>query len=162
MREWNSRARDVAFLFNPAFCGRLLYTTTREYERARKASFPFPLVYLVLPLVLHEDTRKKINSRTQMLVWLQRNPELLVDFSVRAADMVFVTNEALDFILRAKIIRISEDGGLSASPESKPLSEKQFAEPEVRECVVKSKHVARWFASAGTVETIYVAWGVRP
>ncbi|WP_442969853.1 three component ABC system middle component [Roseburia sp. AM23-20] len=50
------RTHEVAFLLNPAFCGRILYSTIRTYNEKTNRAFPFPLIYLVLPLVLHKET----------------------------------------------------------------------------------------------------------
>ena len=80
MKSWNERTREVAYLLNPAFCGRLLYAAIKEYERKTQHAFPFPLVYLVLPLVLHKQTRTRISSRTQLLQWIQANQHLLIGF----------------------------------------------------------------------------------
>lgn len=67
MKSWNMRSHEVAFLLNPAFCGRVLYSTIKTYNEKTSRAFPFPLIYLVLPLVLHKETRIHINSRTQLL-----------------------------------------------------------------------------------------------
>ena len=32
MNEWTMRTDEVAFLLNPAFCGRILYTTIKTYN----------------------------------------------------------------------------------------------------------------------------------
>lgn len=50
MQEWKMRTREIAYLLNPAFCGRILYTTIRAYNEKSHRAFPFPLIYLVLPL----------------------------------------------------------------------------------------------------------------
>mgnify|MGYP000535543387 FL=1 len=74
MKVWSERAQEIAFLLNPAFCGRILYSTIKTYANNSHRALPFPLIYLVLPLVLHKSTREKINSRTQLLVWIQNIP----------------------------------------------------------------------------------------
>lgn len=74
MNSWNKRTREVAYLLNPAFCGRMLYSAINAYSIKTKRAFPFPLVYLVLPLVLHKETRANINSRTQLHLWVQQHP----------------------------------------------------------------------------------------
>ena len=71
MQEWKMRTREIAYLLNPAFCGRILYTTIRAYNEKSHRAFPFPLVYLVLPLVLHKETRAIISSRTHLHIWAQ-------------------------------------------------------------------------------------------
>lgn len=162
MKIWNERTHEVAYLLNPAFCGRLLYAAIKEYEHKAKQAFPFPLVYLILPLVLHKQTRNLINSRTQLLQWIQTNQYLLIGFARRTKDLVVITNEALELLLQSRLIQITQNGELSVASPKKNLNKKRFVNSEVSECLTKSEHIARWFANAGKVETIYIGLGVRP
>lgn len=162
MKKWNERTQEVAFLLNPAFCGRLLYTTIKAYIENAQQALPFPLIYLVLPLVLHKSTRERINSRTKLLVWIQRNPELLIDFSKRAHDLVLITNESLEFLFQTGNIQLTTNGALSIVNTKKALSKTKFVDCEIIECINKSEHMAKWFASTGKTVTIYVSLGVRP
>lgn len=61
MNSWNKRTREVAHLLNPAFCGRMLYSAINAYSIKTKRAFPFPLVYLVLPLVFLLCVRHEVN-----------------------------------------------------------------------------------------------------
>lgn len=162
MKSWNTRANEVAFLLNPAFCGRVLYSTIKTYNKVTNRALPFPLVYLIFPLVLHKETRISINSKTQLIIWAQKNPHLLIDFSKRAKGLVPITNEAVEFLLQTEKIILTPNGELEISPGSRALSKTKYIDPEISECLLKSEHVARWFASTGKVETIYIALGVRP
>ncbi|MFR2879811.1 MAG: three component ABC system middle component [Lachnospiraceae bacterium] len=38
---------EVAYLLNPTFCGRILYSTIKTYNEILNRAFPFPLIYLV-------------------------------------------------------------------------------------------------------------------
>lgn len=80
MDSWEKRSPEVANLLNPAFCAVILYATVAEYQKKAKSGVPFPLLYLLLPIVLHQGTRSRINSKTNMVVWLQRNPDVLIVF----------------------------------------------------------------------------------
>lgn len=100
MNSWNKRTREVAYLLNPAFCGRMLYSAINAYSIKTKRAFPFPLVYLVLPLVLHKETRANINSRTQLHLWVQQHPQLLIDFPQRTTELIPITNEAVELLLQ--------------------------------------------------------------
>lgn len=155
------RTHEVAFLLNPAFCGRILYSTIKTYSKTSNRAFPFPLIYLVLPLVLHKQTRISISSRTQLLVWIQKNPQLLIDFPKRARELVPISNEALEFLLQTGKIILTPNGELEFSHTSCALSKTKYIDPEVKECLCKAEHIARWFASAGKPETIYIELGVR-
>lgn len=156
------RAHEVAYLLNPAFCGRILYSTIKTYNQTAKRSFPFPLIYLVLPLVLHRETRTKISSRTQLLLWVQKYPQLLIDFPQRARELVPITNEAIEFLFQTRKIMLTPNGDLEISPTSKNLSKTKHTDSEISDCLNKSEHIAKWFALAGKTETIYIELGVRP
>ena len=162
MKRWSQRTHEIAYLLNPAFCGRLLYAAIKEYERNLKRSIPFPLVYLILPLVLHKPTRDQINSRTRFLRWIQGNQYLLIGFPRRASELVVITNEAIEMLLQANMIQLTQNGELCIVSSEKALSKTRFVNSEISECITKSEHVARWFASAGRIETIYIGLGVRP
>ena len=162
MQAWDVRSREVAFLLNPAFCSRIIYSVISTYQNDTKRSMPFPLVYIILPLILHEKTRKKIDSRTKFLNWIKRYPQLLIDFSARAKDLIQITQEAIELLLLTNKIIISSSGELEINNSNVGLSKTKFVDEEISECLVKSEHVARWFATTGKVETIYISLGVRP
>ncbi len=162
MKSWSERTREVAHLLNPAFCGRLLYATIKEYERKTQHALPFPLVYLVLPLVLHKQTRIRISSRTQLLQWIQANQYLLIGFARRTKELVVITNEALELLFQSGIIQITKSGELGITKTQRSLSKTRFVDSEISECIAKSEHVARWFANTGKIETVYIGLGVRP
>lgn len=162
MKSWSKRTHEVAFLLNPAFCGRVLYSTIKTYNKKTNRALPFPLIYLVLPLILHKETRININSRTQLQLWVQRYPQLLIDLPQRIRELVPITNESVEFLLQTGKILLTPNGELEVSPASKTLSKTKYIDDEVLECIKKGEHVAKWFATAGKVETIYIELGVRP
>ncbi|OUO40597.1 hypothetical protein B5F82_04025 [Megamonas hypermegale] len=162
MNEWTMRTDEVAFLLNPAFCGRILYTTIKTYNKILCKPFPFPLIYLILPLILHKQTRINITSRKKLLVWIKENSQLLIDFPRRTKDLVPISNEAIEFLLQTGIIILTPNGELKISHSIPSLSKTKYADFEVKECLKKAEHVAKWFSSAGKIETIYIEFGVRP
>ena len=162
MRAWEYRPDEVKNLLNPAFCGRVIYGTIVEYQKNTKRDFPFPLVYLILPLVLPQSIRAEINSRTQLTNWIQRHQELVFNFGKRASDFIEITNEAVEFMMQIGFIKLTDNGELSREIVAGTLSKTKHTDPEISECLKKAEHVGRWFAGAGKVETIYVSLGVRP
>jgi len=162
VKNWGARTKEVAYLLNPAFCARLIYSAVNAYNAEAQRKMPFPLVYLILPLLLHKRTREKINSRTQMLIWIQSNESLLVNFAERAKQLVQITNEAIELLLQSKLLTMDGTAELEVSRTQKALSETKLADDEVKACIAKSKHIAKWFVKAGKVETIYIGLGVRP
>jgi len=162
MKNWESRATEIAYLLNPAFCGRIIYHAIKTYEQETKRPMPFPLVYLILPLVLHRKTRERIKSATQMQIWIQRNPDILIGFADRTKNMVQITNEAVEFLMQSGIVTLTNNAELELAQLFKSLSASKYTNEEIKECISKSSNVAKWLAKAGTVETIYISWGVRP
>lgn len=162
MNNWEHRATEVAYLLNPAFCGRIIYNAIKTYFEETNRAMPFPLVYLILPLVLHKRTREIINSATQMQVWIQRNPDVLIGFAERANSLVKVTNEAVEFLLQSGVVNLTNNAELERCKLKKSLSTNKYTNDEIKKCISKSSNVAKWFGKAGTVETIYTSWGVRP
>lgn len=162
MREWEYRPDEVKYLLNPAFCGRVIYAAIAEYQKSTRRDFPFPLVYLILPLVLPRQIRIEISSRTQLLNWVQRHQELIFNFGKRASDLIEITNEAVEFMMQTGFLKLTDNGELSKKITAGALSKKKYTDSEVIECLNKAEHVGRWFAGVGKVETIYTSLGVRP
>lgn len=162
MKSWDMRTHEVAFLLNPAFCGRVIYSTIKIYCTKTNRGFPVPLAYLILPLVLHKESRSCIDSRTKLIAWVQRYPQLLIDFSRRARELVPITNEAVEFLLQTGNIYLNSSGELEILPTSRSLSKTKYIDEEIADCLKKGEHVAKWFATTGKVETIYITLGVRP
>jgi hypothetical protein len=162
MRNWDNRAKEIAHSLNPAFCARLLYGTINSYITDGNRLFPFPLIYLILPLLLHRETCEAINSRTQFINWIYNNEHLLVGFAERATSLVSITNEALEFLLQSGYITFSTNAELDICHTLTSLSKTKLAEGDVKICILKSEHIGRWFIKTGRIETIYSALGVRP
>ena len=101
-----------------------MYSTIKTYSEKTKRPLPFPLIYLVLPLVLHKETRAHINSRTQLLLWVQKYPQLLIDFPKRASDLVSITNESVEFLLQTTKVSLTLNGELEIPATARTLSKK--------------------------------------
>lgn len=159
---WQNRPPEVANLLNPAFCGVLLRQSVAEYEDRVGTGLPYGLVFLVLPIVLHRPTRDKIRLRMKQLhPWLQKYPEVKVDFADRARQLVPITREALAYSLKASAMYLDEEGQLHAVrvEDRMPAGEEM---DEIADCFSKARVIGRWFARAGLPTTIYSMWGVKP
>ena len=161
MKNWAKRTSEIANLLNPAFCASVIYSVVFEYQKKKGAPMPFILTYLILPIILHKPTRDKINSRTNMIVWLQNFPEVLIKFPDRAKSIVPFTNEAIEYLLSYKIISFS-GSDINISNTLSKTSMQKSTDSEIRDCYTKAEHLGRWFEQIGIVENIYAAWGVKP
>ena len=161
MEAWNKRIPEIANLLNPAFCSTIIYHVILEYQKKAKREFPFTLIYLILPIVLHKSTRERITSRTNMVVWIQKYPDVLIGFPGRAKSLVPFANEAVEFLLQQKILQIT-NGELSVVKTLSKSKIDAIADQEIHECYNKAENVGRWFAQMGAEENIYAVWGVKP
>jgi len=163
MIRWEERPVEIANLFNPAFCGEILRRCISSYQQTNSLSLPYPLLFLVLPIILHRDTRERISPRQKLTLhaWLQRHPDLRIGFAERASELIPITKEALIFLLQVDAVRFDKQAGLISQPY-RNVSIAGQSEGEIADCHRKADLVGRWFARAGTVTTIYAMWGVRP
>ena len=161
MLSWERRPIEIAHLLNPAFCGELIRRSIKTYNAAVPNQFSYPLVFLVLPIVLHSKTRESIspNTREQMHVWLQSHQDVHIGFVERARDLVPITRETITFLLQVGAIAINDRAGLRLAPyvpRTVPFN------LEITDCYRKAEIIGRWFARAGSPSAIYTMWGVRP
>ena len=85
MRRWDQRPFEIRNLFNPAFCGLVLFRALQGYEEEDSRGMPFSLSLLVLPLCLHKDSREVIavSTRSYLLKVMEKNPKVQVGFADR-------------------------------------------------------------------------------
>jgi hypothetical protein len=153
---WAERPRIEATLLNPALVAVLLAAAARVYE-TEAGSMPWPLAFLVPPLVLHRPTRDVLprNTRTHLSTWIRRHPLLRAGFPNRAAAMVPITREGIRFGLRAGVLArdgAAFTGHLDAEPSS----------GEVRQLVRRAALVGRWIAKTDQPSTVFALLGVAP
>lgn len=165
MRTWALRPKEEAFLLNPAFCCTTLTAAIGSYASAKEKGVPFPLVFMVLPIVLHKPTRDSLppNTRTSMAAWLQENSAARVLFYERFVSLKPYTKEAIQFGMLLDWIVPREGGLLEITlTESNINRAIQKLADEARECVMRARFLGKWFAAAGATHTVMAFWGVRP
>lgn len=146
-------------MLNPALCSVLLSESARAYAgQAKVQAMPFPLAFIVLPLVLHRPSRKVLprDTRTYLTAWLGRHPVLRAGFPGRAQALVGHTREALRFGERTGVLSMTREGIQGQVDAAK--ADEAFT----RELAKASRLAGRWFALAGPVPTVFQALGVRP
>jgi hypothetical protein len=156
---WRTRSMEERTLLNPAFCGELLHLAAVEYGGA---GLPFPLSFLVLPLVLHKKSREALPSiiRTSIPTWLQRHPEVKIGFDERVTQTAPITREAVAFLLAHQKLRIAAGGTLL--PDGTVKHDHDPGSDEVKACIAKARFLGRWLQRSGTPATIFALFGIRP
>ncbi|AFS81138.1 hypothetical protein NKOR_06285 [Candidatus Nitrosopumilus koreensis AR1] len=158
-----NESREIFNLFNPAFCAEILRRCVKKYTKYSTRPMPFPLLFLILPLVLHKETREKIEygSRQNFSNWLNMNSEILIHFHKIAKDLVPVTKNSFWFLLEQN--QISLDNNASITVLNYQINDTiDDVHDEKTECFKKAETIGRWFAKTRKIESIYSSLGVKP
>ena len=160
MRPWCMRPTEIAHLFNPAFNASLLHKSVLAYNNEVNYSMPFPMSYLILPIVLHSKTRQILPKRvtTKMHTWIVKNQIVKMGFSNRASQLAGYTREALLFGFRLGIINLTDNAGL-VSHKHKHL-QSWPKDSDAYECVVSASFIGRWFGVSGGMSSVFSMWGI--
>jgi len=161
LMPWKQRAREEAYLFNPAFCGALAFEFLKSYTAAKDEGAAYPLVFCALPMALHPATREALPGTTinSLYTWIEDNPAALIGYSERARLLVPFLQEGLRFAMAREVIALDESGSLmpgSKAASFTPTVIQQLTE-ETKACVGASRQIGRWFAKAGAPSTILSA-----
>jgi hypothetical protein len=163
MIPWEKRPDEVANLLNPAFCGEIIRRCIKGYQKRTEQTFEYPLLYLILPIVLHRGTRDKINprSKNKMHTWLQENQDVRIGYANRAKRLVPITREAVQFLICQNALEIDSGGGvIIPSYRRKNIEGHNYG--EIADIFKKAEVVGKWFSNSGTTSTIYTMRGVKP
>mgnify|MGYP001260850955 CR=1 FL=1 len=161
--NWDDRNPIVANLFNPAFCGQIIRIVVQSYNQNSNKKFPFALVFIILPILLHKETRERMpkSIRTYFLVWIEENGYLFINFSSRAKSMVKYTKEALIFTLMYKEIEINEFGEIiTENKKTKKINNEDYQ--EYNEIYKKAEMLGKWLAQTSDVKSIYSFLRITP
>jgi Family of unknown function (DUF6521) len=162
MKPWNQRPIEIRNLFNPAFCGLVLYRAMRGYEENDPRGIPFSLTFLILPLCLHKQTREILQkgNRSYFLKLAANHPELAVNFGRRASALVPFTLEALGLLMQMAVFTVDSAGRLKTTQAG--VKKTVDGTPETIACQRVAKFVGKEFSSIGDRVTIYTTLNVRP
>jgi hypothetical protein len=163
MLSWKKRPFEIANLLNPAFCSVLLYESISEYSKKKGQGMPFALSYLILPIILHKQTRHALPKNAIALLhpWFQNNGEVRIGFAQRVSQLVPYTKEAIIFGMQAEILTIN-DGGEFIPGQRRLASTNWESISEAAECRAKAKILGSWYSKTQDISSIFIMWGVRP
>lgn len=154
MRTWKYRAKEITYLLNPAYCGKIIYSSIKRYnEITQNKKFSFSLSYLILPLMLYPDITKREFRQKYLMNFIKKNPDIFVNYAKRARDLVTITNETIEFLLSGKVLKMNTDSSLECY-ESFSLTQDVSAK--------KAEAFGKMLANAGSENVIYIMLGVKP
>ena len=162
--SWSQRPPEEASNFNPAFCGELIYCMVQEFHKVCREPLNFAVAFLILPLVLHEQTRDSLprKANTAFAGWVSDNTPSLAKLPKRVNYLRHISREALLFGLSCKILAI-ENGGIVPGPKKIRSASKLSATTNDTDQARKSSCLlGRWFATQATQSAVLQGMGVMP
>jgi hypothetical protein len=162
MKPWDQRPFEIRNLFNPAFCGLILFRALQGYEEENADGMPFSLTLLVLPLCLQKDSRQVIadSPRSYLLKTVEKHPQLLVGFADRARTLMPFAFEAFGLLMERGCFIVSSDGRLRTLPGQ--VRKIVTGTSESISCQRVARFVGKEFALIADRVTVYTTFGVRP
>lgn len=162
MKRWDRRPFEIRNLFNPAYCGLILFRAIQAYEQEDDQGMPFSLSLLVLPLSLHKATREVIagSPRSYLLKVTEKNPQIMVGFADRVTSMLPYAFEGFGLLMERRCITISPDGRIQSLP--KTIKKTITGTDEMVSCQRVASIVGKEFARIGDRVTVYKTFGIRP
>jgi hypothetical protein len=152
-------------VLNPAFSGALIARAAMGYSGEASEGLPFIYAYLILPFVLHEETRLRLPNAivTRLITWTERNADLVAYFPRRLNDLSPATREGLLLITTTDVASVGTRGCIIVNAASRVLTklEKTTKSNEVADCMKRAHFVGRWLATSGTIPTVLSSLGVR-
>lgn len=158
MQQWSDRNSAVADLLNPGVIAAIIAAAAVEYERRDGLPMPFELAFLVVPLVLHRDTRSALPARvnSHLAKWVTSNPVLAAGFGARAKALTEPVREGIRFGLRQGALEL--DG---ANIIGHPLRGRPAAIGDIAQVIGKATFVGRWFTRIESSATAFALLGVE-
>ena len=161
MKRWDQRPFEIRNLFNPAFCGLVLFRALHGYEEEDVRGMPFSLSLLVLPLCLHKDSREVIagSSRSYLLKTIEKNQQVMVGFADRVTKMLPFTFEGFGLLMERGCITVTDDGRIQTVPNK--VRKTVSGTDETISCQRVARIVGKEFARIADRVTVYTTFGIR-
>lgn len=162
MKRWDQRPLEIRNLFNPAFCGLILFRALHGYEEEDARGMPFSLSLLVLPLCLHKDSREVIanSPRSYLLKTVEKNRQVVEGFANRVTQMLPYAFEGFGLLMERGCVAIADEGRLETVPRK--VRKAVTGTDETIACQRVARIVGREFARIADRVTVYTTFGIRP
>jgi hypothetical protein len=165
MTPWDERSVEERHLLNPGFCAMLLWHAAQGYAASQSKWMAIELSFLVLPFVLHKETRESLpsNIKTSLPTWLTEYPIIRARLGERSVTLRNFTREALILGGSHELLSLTH-AGIHANTKMRKRVNTALKETsdEVRECAKGAEFLGRWLENAGDSGTVMLLLGVRP
>lgn len=149
-------------MLNPALFAAITAAAASEYARAAGEPMPWPLAFLVAPLVVHRGTRAALpkSTATHLGNWISQNPVIHAGLGVRAQSLADSVREGLRFGLANGVLNVDEEGRVTGTLAGPP--KKKTGPSEVEEMIKKAGLVGKWLTKIDQPATAFAMLGVAP
>lgn len=158
MPSWTQRPQASAAFLNPALVAVIAAAAARDYEReASGRLMPWPMAFVVAPLVLHRPTRQVLptSTRTHLTNWVAEHPALVAGLAARSSSLAPAVREGLRFGLRHHMLTIEQGCLKGTIPKSR-------TDGELADLIKAASLIGRWTAKSDNHSTVFALLGVRP
>ncbi len=156
----NKVSIDIFAETNPAFCALVLFKYCEGYYKETNEGIPFPLLLLSLPIILSDDLSKTFegtNVRTGFFLWIERNPEILLDLTSRIEDSFEFIKPAIEFGLYKNIFQVDNYGFLNPVKKNIRMSKKS----QLDYLYKNAERMGSWIGQVNSTKTIYNHLGIQ-
>jgi hypothetical protein len=161
---WHERPVEVTNLLNPAFCGEVIYRCAAAHWDEANTPLPYSLSFLILPLVLHSETRATLRPGLRHFeVWVSVNPQIKIGLGTRARSLVPFTREALTLLYQTRAIDLRRtDAAVAIDRPLRSLARHFPLGEDTRACVRSARTLGTLLARTSSEPTVYASLGLRP
>jgi hypothetical protein len=146
-------------MLNPALLALVTAAAASDYEQANGGPMPWPLAYLVAPMVLHRGTRDALprDTRTHLANWLAAHPVVHAGFARRAHALAEVVREGVRFGLAHSVLAVDDLGRVSGI-----VNARSARSTETSTLISRARFVGKWLTKIDQPATAFVLLGVTP
>ena len=163
MTAWSERSRTQATMLNPALLAVIVANAAGQYRANSEHAMPWPLAFIVAPLVLHRGTRDSLprTTRANLGVWVADHPVEHAGFARRARSLRDPVQEGVRFALANGMLDVDPGGRLTATLAS-GRGHTLASGSEAQQIVAKAGFVGKWLTKIDQPATAFVILGVAP
>jgi hypothetical protein len=158
---------DIIATTNPAYCSLVLRSFVRAYTDTAEGAEPeFPLAFFAVPAVLSGTISRTFagtNSRTGLLNWINRSPEVRLELPSLLKRSVPLVRATLVFGLQTNVFTLTPEGRIHLSANRFQKEPKDPANVDLtRRHHSLAKSLGAWCGGVRSSSTVFMSIGIAP
>ncbi|MBL4746985.1 MAG: hypothetical protein JKY08_11555 [Flavobacteriaceae bacterium] len=141
----HNRSDEINNLLNPAFCGAVYVAMVDGYNSKSESNIPIYLPYVLMPIILHKDSRNTIPSTaiTKFHSWIQSKEQVKIGLHKRVKSLEPFISEAMLFLSGQGLLMIDDLGAIELTSKTK-----------INKIIKNSESISEYIRKAKTLGTI--------